>query len=520
MEKRVIIAIVLSILVLMLWSRIYKVPYSSQQNRVTEKPLSSTTVNETEQLKKSTLQTTVKQKGKEIELDFKDLNITFTNKGALLKHWYLKEKKQTLDLILPDTIGFGIDEEFDNINGQLFSYKKKSNTINFKYKLHNGLILTKSYNINPYSNIHSFIVKIKNTSTTPKNIKGLSVYWKGNLGIDKSLLKYNRRETKFKAYIGEKIIKKLKTGEYSENIHWTSIINRYFVMAFINSDKAFSKIILRKNKKFSKLTITSSTFILNPNEQKQFKLNFILCEKNYKKLKGMGYNLEKNVDFGMFDDIAKIFFHVLNFLFSITKNYGLAIIMLTILIQIILFPLTRKSLQSMESMKRIQPELKLLQTKYKNDPKKLNIEIMNLYKSKKVNPFGGCLPMIIQMPIFIALFMMLRGAVELRHAPFILWIKDLSQPDTLFHTAGLGIHILPILMGLFMFIQQKMTSADPSHKTMMAMMPILFVFIFWSFPSGLVLYWLMSNILTILEHLFIFRKQQPSKVSVIEGQIR
>jgi len=165
-------------------------------------------------------------------------------------------------------------------------------------------------------------------------------------------------------------------------------------------------------------------------------------------------------------------------------------------------------------MKLIQPKMKELQAKYKSEPKRLNTEIMHLYKSHKVNPLGGCLPMILQLPIFWSLFTTLRSTYELRRAPFILWITDLSSPDLLFSIGSIPVRVLPLLMGASMFLQQKIsgTGADPSQKTMMYLMPVMFTVIFMNFPSGLVLYWLVNNILVTTLQYYILKRLPSNKL--------
>ena len=151
------------------------------------------------------------------------------------------------------------------------------------------------------------------------------------------------------------------------------------------------------------------------------------------------------------------------------------------------------------AMKKLQPKIAEMQARFKNDPKRLNVEMMNLYKSSGTNPFGGCLPMLLQMPIFFALFTTLRNAYELRGAHFVGWIRDLSAPDVLLHMGTFQLHALPLIMGGAMFMQQRMAGApsDPTQKQMMTMMPIMFTFMFYGFPSGLVLYWLTNNLMTM-----------------------
>ncbi len=208
-------------------------------------------------------------------------------------------------------------------------------------------------------------------------------------------------------------------------------------------------------------------------------------------LKELDVEAEKVVRFGWFTAIAKLLLSFLNLTHKVTKNYGVDIIIISVLLKILFWPLTRKSYVSMKEMQKVQPEMAMLREKYKDDKARLNREMMDLYKRRKVNPLGGCLPMVVQIPIFFALYWALMGSIELRHAPFILWINDLSYRDP--------IYISPILMGASMVWQQKMTPTmgDPRQAKMMMLMPIIFTFLFLGFPSGLVLYWLVTNVLTI-----------------------
>ncbi len=208
-------------------------------------------------------------------------------------------------------------------------------------------------------------------------------------------------------------------------------------------------------------------------------------------LEELNVGAEKVVRYGWFSSIAKILLWFMNLTHKVTGNYGVDIIIISILLKIVFWPLTKKSYKSMKEMQKVQPEMAMLREKYKDDKARLNREMMDLYKRRKVNPLGGCLPMLFQMPIFFALYWALMGSIELRHAPFILWIRDLSYRDP--------IYISPLLMGASMLWQQKMTPTvgDPRQAKMMMLMPIIFTFLFLSFPSGLVIYWLVTNVLTI-----------------------
>jgi YidC/Oxa1 family membrane protein insertase len=211
--------------------------------------------------------------------------------------------------------------------------------------------------------------------------------------------------------------------------------------------------------------------------------------------------LSDAVDFGFFGFLARPLLHVLKFFYGFLHNYGLAIILLTVIIKLIFWPLTQKSYTSMKGMQKLQPQMQKLREKYKNDKQRLNVELMNLYKEHRVNPLGGCLPMLVQIPVFFALYKTLLISIELRHAPFFLWIADLSAKDPYYVT--------PLLMGASMFVQQKLTPStmDPMQAKLFLAMPIVFTVLFLNFPAGLVLYWLVNNLLTIGQQYLIYRQK-------------
>ena len=229
-------------------------------------------------------------------------------------------------------------------------------------------------------------------------------------------------------------------------------------------------------------------------------------------LKALNVRAEKIVDFGWFDIVAKPMLWGMNWANKFTHNYGIDIILLTILIKIIFYPLTLKSYKSMKEMQKLQPQIAKLKEKFKDDKEKLNREMMDIYKKKGINPLGGCLPMVIQIPVFFALYRVLIGAIEFRHAPFMLWINDLASPEDLFSLSVAGytvpLRVLPLIMGITQVLQQKMTptTADPMQEKMMLFMPIVFTFLFWGFPSGLVLYWLVNNVISIAQQVYINKK--------------
>ena len=233
---------------------------------------------------------------------------------------------------------------------------------------------------------------------------------------------------------------------------------------------------------------------------------------DYSILKSQNVHLEKVMSFGwsFIQPFSIAFLYALQFLYRIVQNYGWAIVIFSILIKVALYPLTKKSYDSMKQMQQLQPKLKALQEKYKGEPQKLNAETMKLYKTHGINPMSGCLPLIIQMPILFALFNVFRTTIMFRQADFLGVIKDLSRPDHIIPMGqSISINVLPILMGITMFIQQKKTVTDPKQKFMSYFMSIFMIYIFYNLSAGLNLYYFMFNILTIAQELII--KKQPTQ---------
>jgi YidC/Oxa1 family membrane protein insertase len=223
-------------------------------------------------------------------------------------------------------------------------------------------------------------------------------------------------------------------------------------------------------------------------------------------LAAVGHQLDRVLDFGYFWFIAIPLLQALKLLHRISGNYGVDIIILTALVKAATIPLTQQSLRSMKAMQKLQPEMQRLKDRYKDDQVALQKEMMELYRRNKVNPLSGCVPMLLQIPIFVGLYNALMHSIELRHAPFMLWINDLSAPDRLM-IGGVGIPVLVLLMGASMVLQQLLTpqQGDPTQQRMMLIMPVVFTFMFISFPSGLVLYWLVNNVLSIAQQYWMLR---------------
>jgi YidC/Oxa1 family membrane protein insertase len=287
---------------------------------------------------------------------------------------------------------------------------------------------------------------------------------------------------------------------YGPETVWTGFVDKYFLSALIPSPEAVARVHVQKSRDLVINTVSTPFLSLAPGETSEFGWIAFYGPKEIDILTAVHPELSEALDFGFFSFLARPLLHVLKFFYSFLGNYGLAIILLTVIIKLFFWPLTHKSYSSMKAMQKLQPQMQKLRDKHKNDREKLNREIMELYKTHRVNPLGGCLPMLVQIPVFFALYKTLMISIELRHAPFIFWIQDLSAKDPYY--------ITPIVMGATMFLQMKMspTSLDPMQAKIFMFMPIIFTFMFLNFPSGLVLYWMINNILTILQQYMINRK--------------
>lgn len=286
--------------------------------------------------------------------------------------------------------------------------------------------------------------------------------------------------------------------QYSGEVNWFGQSDKYFTATIVSGSPGL--VTGKKTaapKKFGEL-LTTTLLVKEKPEARTFTL--YAGPKSYTLLQAQGHGLEQMVDYGWFGVLAKPMFWLMKQFYDLTKNYGIAIILLTIVVKILLFYPSLKSAMSMEEMKKIQPLILTLREKYKKDSAKMNTEMMKLYKEHKVNPVGGCLPMVLQLPFFVALYNVLSVSIELRQAPFIsFWIKDLSVFDPYY--------ILPVLMGVSMILTMKMTSAmpDPKQAKMMMYMNVAFIFLFAWLPAGLLLYIVLSNVLSIAQQLYVRR---------------
>ena len=303
---------------------------------------------------------------------------------------------------------------------------------------------------------------------------------------------------------------------FNGTIDWAGYSTRYFMTAVMPKAAVKAKLKLSYANDIVTNQFVQKMDRLDPGKQGQYDYTYYIGPKSYKILSGYDNNLKKAINFGWFDIIAKPLLITMNTIHDFIPNYGIAIILLTILIKLIFWPLGTKSYKSMNEMKKVQPLMMELREKYKDDKTRMNQEVMGLYKTYKVNPASGCLPLLVQMPIFFALYRMLYQAIELRHAPFFGWIADLSAPDRLFSfnfaipmmQEPYGIPVLTLLMGASFLLQQKMTptAGDPMQAKMMMLMPIFMTVLFINFPAGLVLYMFVNNIISMGQQYYTQKK--------------
>lgn len=284
---------------------------------------------------------------------------------------------------------------------------------------------------------------------------------------------------------------------YTKGVKWSGFGDKYFLSAVAAKDTDFASVALKEQGGILSQSFTLLQANIAPGSAVTTSVNLFFGPKDIDILKAQSVHLEEAIDLGWFSAIAKPLLHSLKLFYRYLHNYGLAIIVITVILKILFFPLTHKSYKSMKQMQKLQPKMQELKEKFKDDRDGLNRAVMELYKTHKVNPLGGCLPMLVQIPVFFGLYKALMFSIELRHAPFYFWLQDLSAKDPYYVT--------PIIMGVTMFIQQKMTptNVDPVQAKVMLALPVVFTFMFLSFPSGLVLYWLVNNILTIAQQAYI-----------------
>ncbi|MBE2893886.1 membrane protein insertase YidC [Spirabiliibacterium falconis] len=309
---------------------------------------------------------------------------------------------------------------------------------------------------------------------------------------------YSSAETNYKKYSFEDMEKANLSIATKQG--WVAILQHYFATAWIPNQHEENQLYTSTNKNFAFIGFRAPTMTVPAGSSQTVESKLWTGPKLQNQMEAVAPHLDLTVDYGWAWFISKPLFKLLQFIQSIVSNWGLAIICVTIIVKAILYPLTKAQYTSMAKMRMLQPRIQELRERFGDDKQRMSQEMMRLYKEEKVNPLGGCLPILLQMPIFIALYWMFMEAVQLRHAPFFGWIQDLSAQDPYY--------ILPLLMGGSMYLLQKMSPtpvADPMQQKIMTFMPVAFTFFFLWFPSGLVLYWLTSNLITIAQQQWIYR---------------
>jgi len=373
------------------------------------------------------------------------------------------------------------------------------------------LRVTKRYTFSPDNGLNTLEIEAVNTSSQRLALAPWELRLGPGLDTVASEMKENASELKAAythAEAGRKhpVFKEIEVDEPAANDWvWTGLNNRYFLAALADASFNTTRPVRRDEtvgdkKEVPLLAVPMPSGELAPGERRTWSSKFYIGPKDYEGLKALGFGLDRAVDFGFFAPIAKLANSSLAYFYKVTGNYGAAIIILSVLIQLLLTPLSYKSFKAMAVMKKIQPEMQAIQKQYKSDPQRMNKEIMDLYKRHGTNPLGGCLPMLLQIPVFFALFTALKNSWSLHGAPFGLWIKDLSAKDPFY--------VLPLVMGGIMFLQQHLSpqTTDPAQATMMKWMPVIFTFMFLTFPSGLVLYWLVNSVWGFAQTMYLQKK--------------
>jgi YidC/Oxa1 family membrane protein insertase len=312
-----------------------------------------------------------------------------------------------------------------------------------------------------------------------------------------------------------------ETQEILRNeVDWAGVTTTYFVCAILPDDpgQASAQLVATEPGRSGIVQVFFDAVTLPPGQSAERVFRVYVGPKEAERLESLGGGLIRSIDLGWnwLAPLTLAFGWLLRALHSLIPNYGVAIILLTVMVRAVTTPLTMKQMRSMERMRALQPKLQELKEKYPDDRQKQSEEMMQLYRREGVNPLGGCLPMILQLPVFIGLFYALRSSIDLRQAPFVGWINDLSAPDALFEIPGIGIplRVLPLVMGATMVVQQRITpmQMDPAQaKMMMTVMPVMMTVLFYQFPSGLVLYWMVSNVLAIAHQLWVGRTLRTAK---------
>ncbi len=532
-EKRLILAIALCIVIWMIFAPKESSPQKAEQStaeKTAEISKADTNLSTNFAPVAHSAQVSTNDVEKRVTLENKDVSYEVSNNAGQFTHIILKRYKKELhtnekvDLILKDNF----HDFFPKVELEVNKQKVDSDFINGPYSLTqptpHEIVLTKTFNklfvIEKRLNLPASGFLIDNAYVI-KNISPSSLLVNLRLVIPseiheekKSSFFQPRSDESYGATIytndtySHTVFKNLKPSEeksFAGNISWIGIDSKYFLTAFVPRVSKFESLFIRRNEdKEVQTVIRYVDTVVEKNTQGNYSFSLYTGPKEINLLKNVAPNLEKSIDLGSWlGPLARPLLLLLKLIYTYVRNYGIAIIILTLLARLLLYPISLKQFKSMKAMQRLGPELAALKKKYKDDKQRINIETMNLFKRNKVNPMGGCLPMLLQMPIFFALYRVLYNSIELRHAPFFLWIQDLSAPDPYY--------ISPVLMAIAMFFQQKFTpsaTTDPAQAKIMKIMPIIFSLFMIALPSGLVLYILVSSLASMPQQIYMMRSNK------------
>lgn len=415
-----------------------------------------------------------------------DVEALISPRGAAVVSWRDREPLGFVELVSDPHPGFFA-------TWPELSFKRESSAISYSALRPDGLRIMKEFLPGQGTDLPRLRITLSNTGRQSLETGGWFISVGPGLGTIPTEQKENLKLSRALGLLsGEQGLKgkieKFIPGEHPGNYRWVGIDNRYFLAAMLPpSDFNVSSELPPKT------ILNAKSLKLAPQETRSWEIPYYWGPKGQSWLSRYGKGLERSIDFGFFAQLGRFIMRILTKLHGWTHNWGWSIILLTVLLQIVVFPLTFKSLKAMTAMKRLQPEITKLQQKYANDQTKMHTELMELYKKNGANPLGGCLPMLLQLPVFYALYNALRNAWELHGAAWVFWIKDLSAKDPFY--------VLPVIMGGLMFFQNKFNppSADPSQAQMMTWMPVIFTVMFLNFPSGLVLYWLTNSLISAVQ---------------------
>jgi YidC/Oxa1 family membrane protein insertase len=391
------------------------------------------------------------------------------------------------------------------------SYFLEGNTLTVPLNLvtPGGLQVTKRFTFTRDSHIIDVSYNIKNNTSDPKQVQQFAQLKQSMLEQEGSMFMpiyrggaYSTEEDRYEKYAFDDMVD--SNLKKTTAAGWAAMIEHYFVSAWVppqnEKNNLFSRILQQTN---GVIGFTGQTKTIQAGETAQINSILYLGPKDQDTLANLANGLDLTVDYGFLWMISQPLFSFLQFIQSLVGNWGFAIILITIVVKGAMYPLTKKQYESMAKMRALKPKMDALKERYGDDKQKMQKAMMEMYKKDKVNPMGGCFPLLLQMPIFLALYWVLLESVELRHADFIFWITDLSAKDPFF--------VLPVLTGLSMYLLQKlqpMTMTDPMQQKIMQFMPVAMSLFFFIFPAGLVLYWLISNVITLIQAKIIYASME------------